>query len=356
MKKKSILLIIGITVILILVIIKLSSNKKKIEAGKVMVDRSHIPVTVNTETVKMMDMNSTIIRPATISPNERATISPSMPGKLERFDVELGTKVTKGQIIGKIDTKTYDVQLRNAQLAADKMKADFNRNKTLYEGNALSESQYLDSKYGMEAKQLEADQLKQQIDESYIKSPLNGIITDKQHVSGEFVGGGTPLATVEDVNQFKVFIYVNESEVRFIKLGEIVHIKSDVFPTEDFKGKVSYVAPSADNNFNYKIEILVNPRENKDLKSGAYVTVLLKSFVEGEKALQIPKKALVKGIKESYVFIQNGKYAEKRVVRLGRENGEYVEVLSGLKEGDIVVTDGQINIVDKSLIQSKGEK
>lgn len=353
MKSKNILIILAIVLLTGLTVYKLVSNKKKIEAGKVMVDRSHIPVSVNVEKVKMMEISTVINRPAVIQANEHANIAPQMPGKIESLTIELGSKVTKGQVIGKIDTKTYDIQLQNLELAAKKYATDFKRSKELYEGNALSESQYLDSKYGMEAKELEAAHLREQIEQSYIKSPLTGVITNKLQVAGEFIGAGTPVAIVQEVNILKVQVFVNESEVRFIHEGDIAQIKSNLFPEKEFSGKVSYVAPSADQNFNYQVEIKINPAENPELRAGGYINVLFNTQTKGEMVLQIPKRALAEGVKDPYVFVKKGDRAEKRIVRVGRENGEWIEIVDGLKEGEEVVTDGQINIVDKSLIETK---
>lgn len=355
MKKQGIIAIVIVIALTILVVVKLSGNKKVIEKSKQSVDRSHIPVAVNVESVKMLELNGDIIRPATVSPNETATIAASMSGKLESLTIQLGSHVTKGQTIGKIDTKTLDVQLKNLELSVAKMKTDFNRNKELYEGKALSETQYLDTKYGYEARLLELEQLKQQLSDSYIKSPLSGIITDKRNVAGEFIGAGTPIASVVDVDVLKIYVFVNQSEVRFIKMGQDATITASILSGKVFKGKVTYIAPNADNNFNYKVEIQVKAKENTALKAGTYVNVKFQTN-QNENVLQIPKRALVEGVKNAYVFVQNGNYAERRTIHVGRENGEYIEVLEGLKENETVVVDGQINIVDKSLIQVKGGK
>ncbi len=355
MKKKGIIAIVILGAFAVFAIVKLVSNKKELDKGKEVIDRSHIPVAVNLATAKSMEMSSVIVRPSIVEPNEKAGIASTMPGRLENFNIELGSKVTKGQSIGKVDTKTYDIQLKNLELAVSKFERDLKRNKELFEGSALAESQYLDSKFAYDSRKLEMEQLKQQISDSYIKSPLTGTIVDKRNISGEFIGAGTPIATVVDVNTLKIFVSVNESEVRFIKLGEKVNIKASVITDKTFSGKVTYVAPSADENFNYKIEIQVNVKENKELRAGTYVNVYFETNAT-DIALQIPKKALVEGIKNAYVYVLNGDKAERRTIKVGRENGEYIEVVDGLKEGERVVIDGQINITDNSLIQSKDTK
>jgi RND family efflux transporter MFP subunit len=352
MKKKGLIAIVIFVAFAVFAVVKLVSNKKILSKGKEVVDRSHIPIAVNVEDVKMMEMNSTISRPSVVQPNEVASIAATMPGRLSDFKVELGSKVSKGQTIGKVDTKTYDIQLQNLQLAVGKFERDYKRNKELYEGNALSESNYLDSKFAYESRKLEMEQLQQQINDSYIKSPISGTIIDKRNLSGEFIGAGNPIATVVDVDLLKIYVALNESEVRFVKLNQEVAISASVFPDKNFRGKVTYISPSTDENFNYKVEIQARVKENPALKAGTYVTVLFETNTK-DMALQIPKKALVEGVKNAYVYVQNGDKAEKRIIKVGRENGNYIEVISGLKEGEKVVVDGQINIVDNSLIQTK---
>lgn len=352
MKKSGIIAIIVIVAFTIFAIVTLAMNKSKIEESERFIDRSKIPVAVSIEKASKMELTKGISRPAVIEPNEIAGIAASMPGRLESFSIDLGTKVTKGQVIGKVDTKTLDVQRRNLQLMVDKMKTDHERNTELYEGNALSETQFLDSKFGYESRKLELAQLDQQISDSYITSPLTGVITDKRNVVGEFIGAGTPIAEVVEIDPLKIYVYLNQSEVRFISLHQEVNVTSVIFPDKVFKGKVSFISPNVDANYNYKVEIKISTKDYPELRSGTYTHVSFKAESE-ESVLQIPKKALVEGVKNAYVYIQEGDRAVRKSINVGRENGEYIEVVGGLKEGDRVVVDGQINIVDNSLIQAK---
>src|SRR5690606_13729889 len=125
-----------------------------------------------------------------------------------------------------------------------------------------------------------------------------------------------------------------------------------VNPGKTFVGKVTYIAPSVDRNYNYQVEVKIPAKDNAGLRAGTYVTAQLKTDTE-ESVLQIPKRALVEGVKNAYVFVQNGNRAERKDIHVGRENGEYIEVIHGLEEGEKVVVDGQINIVDNSLIQAQ---
>lgn len=355
MKTRNIVTIIIIVAFGIFVAIKLSSNKKVIDKNKEFVDRSTIPTAVNVTKVEKGTLDGLIIRPAVVQANEKATIAPSASGKIETLNIELGTRVSKGQVIGTIDTKTMKTQLQNLELNISKLKRDYERNQELYKGNAISETNLLDSKFALDSRMIEAEQLRQQISDGNIISPISGIITDKKYLKGEFISVGTPVATVVDVESLKVYIFVNENEIQYIQKGQTADITASVFPGKNFKGKVSYVAPTADENYNYKIEILVSTKENKELKAGTYVNVSFKATSDIP-TLFIPKRALVEGVKKAYVYIQDGNKALRKDIVVGQESGEKIQVVSGLKEGDLVVIDGQINIVTGSLIQTKEVK
>lgn len=355
MKKRNLIIIGIVAFVAIAMILKLSSNKKVIEKNAEVIDRTHIPVAVNVVKVESRKLAGVIMRPAVVDPNDKATIAPSASGKILSLNYELGTHVSKGQVIGSIDTKTLQTQLKNLELNIAKLKRDYERNQDLYKGNALSESNLLDSKFALESREIEAQQVRQQISDGNIISPLSGMITDKKYLAGEFISIGTPLATVVDVDAYKVFVFLNENEVKNVSKGQVVNITSRNMPGKTFTGKINYVAPTADDNYNYKIEIRISAKENKELIAGTYVNVEFK-VAQDSYALQIPKKALTEGVKKAYVYVKEGDKAVRKDIVVGREVGEYIEVVSGLKEGDLVVVDGQINIVNGSFIATKDNK
>ena len=126
-------------------------------------------------------------------------------------------------------------------------------------------------------------------------------------------------------------------------------ITSEVFPTEKFSGTINYISPQGDENHNYLVQLLISNHASK-LKAGQYVQVHFQND-EYKKALQIPQNALVDGFKNPYVFVVNGDKVSEQKLVLGKESGDYVEVISGLTKGEQVVVNGQINLVDGSLIQ-----
>lgn len=340
-----------ITIAIIVVIIgaisfQLAANKKKIDESKKVVDRSQVAVYVTTTNVALLPVSGNLTLPAVLEPKEKATISTGTQGKIETLNIELGSRVNKGQVIGTIDSKVKQINLQSTELTINKAKTDYDRNKDLLAGNAINETAVTDAKYNYENNQLQAAQLKQQIADARIISPISGIVTDKKLTAGEYVNMGTVIATLVDVNQLKTVVYVNEKDVYELKLGQLATVTTDVYPGKTFNGKIIYISPQGDDNHNYKVDVLL-ANGNAALKAGTYVKVEF-NLNKSANALQIPKKALGSGMKNPYVYVVEGKKAVLRKIVLGREIGENVEVLSGLNEGESIITEGIINIVDGS--------
>ncbi|MEZ4801703.1 MAG: efflux RND transporter periplasmic adaptor subunit [Gelidibacter sp.] len=346
MKTKRIITIIVILLIPIAIIFGLLKNKKTLDDNKKPVDRSDIPVNVAIDTVSYKAFVNNFSSAATLKSNEDATISAESSGKIVSLNIELGTKVSKGQIIGRIDITDKQQELEATNLSIKKLEDDYKRNKILVEGNATNANAVTDTKYELDAKKIEASQLKTEISKANIKAPISGIITEKDKVVGEYVSAGGTLGAIADVSKLKAEVYVPESLVFNIEKGQTVKVTSDVFSKEIFTAAITFISPKADENHNYLVELTLKNTNGKQLKSGMYVKVEFPGNSTNQELLMIPKSALTEGVKNPYVYVYNNGVAEERQLTLGADNGIYVEVNSGLKAGELVITSGQINLID----------
>jgi len=345
---KRILTIGAFGVIIGLIAFQLFRNKKKLESANVLIDRSHLPVAVNIVEAKIEGVSGSFSLPASLAPVEQVAISTSASGMITSLKAELGTMVRKGQIIGTIDIRETEQKLKVAELSLADLTSEYERNKILLQGNAINAKAVTDAKLNMESKASEVAQLKTQLGNATITSPINGIVSEKQLSIGEFVNAGTVIATVVNIDELKANVLVPESKVFTLKAGQKVAIIADAFPTESFSGIVTFITPQGDTNHNYLVQLLVNNKSTR-LKGGQYVKVNF-STPEVKPVLQIPQLALVDGIKNPYVYVIKDSIAVEQKILLGRELGESVEVLNGLSEGDQVVINGQINLVNGSYV------
>ncbi len=351
MKKKTIVIIASLVVVVLAIVLTLANNKRKINASKQTIDRSSVPVYVSTFHVEQLPIQGNLNVPAVLSPNEEASISASASGKIVSLHVELGSRVNKGQVIGRVDVKQKELNLKSTELNVEKLENDYERDQVLLKGNAATESAVTKTKYDYETNKIQADLIRQQIQDGNIVSPISGIITEKKLIAGEYVNTGAQIASVVDVSKLKAVVFVSESDVFKLKEGDPVNVSTEIFPGTIFKGKISFISPKGDDNHNYRVEIAVANNNSIRLKAGIYV---IAEFNVGgtSTALQIPKRALVEGVKNPYVFIAAGDKSLKRKISIGREVGENIVVLSGLQPGEQVITDGQINLIDGSKIET----
>ena len=348
MKKK--VIIISSTLLLVSSVgFVLSKNKKAIDAKNIIIDRSAIPVAVTVTKVSNQTVSGSLELPATLEPSKIADISATASGKISSLRIILGSTVGIGQIIGTVDTRQQQLNLKDAKEALTKAQRDFQLNKELFEGNAGTAQSVKDAERTLESARTKVSQFGQQLGDASIKAPISGIITAKSGEVGEYTNVGTTIATVVDVYNLKAVVFVSEKDVYRLKLNQTAVITADVLQGKIFNGKVSFISPVGDENHNYRVELSVN-NKSVVLKAGTYIKV---NFNLGKEvsALQIPKIALVEGTKNPFVYIVNIDKAEVRKITIGREFGEKVEVLSGLEEGDEVVVSGQINLTEGSKIK-----
>ena len=342
-------IIIGIIALLLVggMVYKLMQNKKIIDKNATPVDRTNVPVSVTTFDATYFPVSTDYALPAVLDINKSGIITATQPGKLASFTVEIGQHVSKGQLVGKIDSKQREIGIKSSDATIKKLESDIKRTEDLIAGDAAPANTINDLNYNLETVKIQKENYQQQIADNNIYAPISGIIVQKNANAGEFANPGTPLASIMDISVLKAIVYVSENNVYDLKIGQGAQITSAVFPDKITKGIIKYIAPKGDENHNYRVEVEI---PNSGYKAGTYVQVKF-SFKKPADALQIPKIALVDGVKNPYVYVVNGNTIAIRKIEVGEEVGQNIVVRSGLTAGEKVVTTGQINLTEKSKIQ-----
>ncbi|ADB39719.1 efflux RND transporter periplasmic adaptor subunit [Spirosoma linguale] len=338
-----------LVVVVLAIALTLSANKKKIDVSNQPVNRTNVPVSVAIETAQMQPVNTSMSLPAVLKPYEEAKLNAQMAGMISHLTIVLGAHVTKGQVVGQIDTKLTELNLQAAELSRQKLNQDYIRAKELQEGNAGLEVNTLNAKNSVDNAAIQVDQIRQQLANAKLIAPVSGIVTTKNLSAGEYVSPGVAIATITNVNPLKAAVFVNENQIYTLKPGQAASLTADVFPGRAFSGKILFVNPKGDDNHNYQVDLVVTNTADLALKAGTNVTVIFGNQTRTS-ALQISKRALVQDQKQLYVYLAAGNRAKAVSIATGRELGDRIEVLSGLRVGDQVVVSGQINLRDGSPI------
>ncbi len=229
----------------------------------------------------------------------------------------------------------------STQLALEQQQEtyDITANTIVNENKATGELSVEQAMASRDSLMVQMDITQKMLDDASVYAPMSGVISFKGVNEDEYVSSQKPAYTIVDMDTVLVSVKVSEKIINNINKGDEVEVYISTIQDEPFIGTIKTISPVADQTSTYPIEIEIqNP--NHTIKPGMFTTV---SFVlESENdAIVLPVEAVLSNVKEKYVYVDNNGVAEKVVVETGINNGEYVEITSGLEVGDNVITKGQ---------------
>jgi membrane fusion protein (multidrug efflux system) len=350
MKTKYIVYIILASAI-VLIIFRLASNKKKINEknNPAPVKPVLVPVKVASASNKIQEVS--IMKTGSVAPLKEAKVLVASSGTLLQVKFSLGQHVTRGQMLAMTDTRTQQLELQKAETSAAKLRSDLQIYTELLGGNAATRQQVENIRQDYLNATNQVNQARKSLADSHIKAPIGGVIATKPVEQGIYVSLGTEIACIVDLSSVKVQVNLTETEVYQIKLGQQVKITTDVYPGKSFSGKVGFISPQADQAHSYLAEIQIENSRSEALRSGTFVYVDF-SKKNAQRILVIPREALTSSLRDATVYVVQNGVAKLKNIKVGAEMGSFVAVVSGLVEGDLVVTSGQINLRDGSQVST----
>jgi RND family efflux transporter MFP subunit len=327
---------------------KLISNKEKVEA-KVYRPDPEQKVGVRTAKAEMRDLSQETQFLGSFSPNRQVEIRPQAGGEVIQLPIENGQTVRAGQLLAKLDDEQLRYQLEALQVSLEGYHNDLRRYEALVKGDATPAVNLERTQLNIRSTEAQIKQLKKQIANTTITAPFAGIITSKSVEKGSVVSVGSPILTITDIASLKLVVNVPEKAINQFRVGGAIPLQTEVYPQAAFPGKITMVSAEGDAAHNYPVEITVQNSTEHPLKAGMYGTIANVSELK-EQTLAIPRQAIVGSTKQPQVYlIEDGK-AVLREVSIGATTNEYYEVTKGLKAGDQVVTSGQINLRNGTLV------
>jgi RND family efflux transporter MFP subunit len=344
MKLKTFIISLVAIAIIGLMAMQLFANKAEVDSKKT-VNTEQVNIAVSVATAEMQAISGKLNLVGTAMPDKEVIVAAEASGKIVQVNFKMGDFVNAGSILAKVDDTYKRLAFETAQLNYDKYNEDYERYQTLRKGDAVTETQLRDMKMAYENAKIQLENAKKQLEDTKIVAPFSGYITSKNTELGAFVGMGTPIAGIADIAQLKVTLSVSESNVYQLQKGQTVNVSTDIYPEINYKGSVTNISPKGSNSHTYPIEIMIANNSKNPLKAGTYVNVQVDLGEDG-KALMIPRDAIVSSVKDPSVYVVNNGIAQLTKITIGQNYGDYLAVSSGLKSGDQVVTNGQINLSD----------
>jgi Cu(I)/Ag(I) efflux system membrane fusion protein len=184
-----------------------------------------------------------------------------------------------------------------------------------------------------------------------LRSPFTGTVLERDVAEGQFVGADTPLLSLADLSRVWVLADVYEMDVSRVRVGDPVRFVAQALPDHPFDGRVDFVYPTVSNETRtVKARVRLDNRGGL-LKPGMYGRVLLTG--RGAPTLVLPSEAVVNTGEQRYVFLVHaGGHFEPRLVTVGQQDGDDVQILSGVAAGDTVVASASFLIDSESRLKA----
>ena len=350
MLKKALYIIIPLAIIAI-VVIKLKNNKEITQSKVYQYDKEQA-INVQADTLQIENVNAEFSYSGTFEPNMETKISAEIQGKINEVLVDVGSVVNKGQSLVLLDNSLLKLQLQTIEVQIEGLEADVNRYTILAKADAIQGVQLEKAILGVKSAKVQKATLVEQINKTTIKAPFNGVVTAKISEEGAFAAPGVPLLQITDITNLKFSVNVPENELSQFKLNQSYSLTVDAYSEILLTGKATMIGSKANMGSSFPVQFSVNNTSDLKIKSGMFGKVIFKNDIQ-EKGIIISSSAIVGSENQPQVYlIKNGKAILQNIVISKKIRNKSV-VSSGLKTGDVIVTNGFINLFDGANVTVK---
>lgn len=272
-------------------------------------------------------------------------ISSEEGGKIKEVLKDKGAYVKTGDLILNLDFEVLKANMDAAKSQFDLANMNFEKASKVYKDNAISEANYLQTKYQLDAAKANYDLAKARYEKAFIKAPFNGFINEKFIEVGEIVLPSSPLVSLINTSRIKIVAGVPENYINQIRDNEEVTIRFKDLGNEERKGRVNFVSKTiVTTNRTFQIEVVLD-NSNGKIKPELNADVYIKRK-EYDEVFIIPAEILTNTEKGYCVYVEKNGIAELRVVEILNRTGNKVAVKTGLKNNENLIVVGFQNLVD----------
>ncbi len=311
-------------------------------------------------TVERRDIRRELEMTGDVAPSFEVEIKPEVGGKITRLHVAVNDTVERGQLVAEIDDSDLrtekaaaETDIAGAQLTVERTRRDFERTRGLFERELASTEQFDNDRAefdlamnAFESTQRRLDQIEERIRKTRIEVPASGTVLDVPVLEGQVVveaasvNSGTTLMKIADLSQLLVQTHINQVDAAALRLGQHADLRSEAFPEEEMHAEVTFIAPIAtpkNNIKGFEVELAIR-RAPERLRPGMTVSVTV-PVEEVQNVLAVPVAAVFRRPADDVkiAYVHGDRRAEERLIDAGVSDLFFVEVRSGLNEGDVVL-------------------
>ena len=360
MKKRIIFAILGLVILVaILAGIKFLQIRAMIDQGKKFVPP---PETVTTAMVKADSWENALTAVGTLTAVQGVNISAELAGKVVKIDFESGTTVKKGALLISQDTSSEEAQLPGLEAQVTLTRTILERDAKMLEKKIISQADYDTALANYDQARAQVANIRATIAKKTFRAPFAGRLGIRQVNLGQMLREGDQIVTLQTLDPIYADFSIPQQQFGRLHPGLPARVTSDALPGTVIEGRVTAINPLIDaDTRNIKVRATLANR-NEQLRPGMFVNVAVGLPVQ-QKVLTIPATAVLYNPYGDSVFVvaddkehKGGKALSQQFVRLGEKRGDFVAVISGIKEGEVIVStgvfklrNGQSAVIDNKL-------
>jgi membrane fusion protein (multidrug efflux system) len=313
-------------------------------------DDAKTPVPVEVAAVSEGSVSAYTSSTANLVAENEVKVLSEVEGRVLTLRVEEGDWVKNGQVLATLVRDDQAIAFKKAQLQETNARAAFDRATELVERELISREEFDKLSIDYEIAQQELAEAEWALKKTTIIAPFSGRITARMTQLGQHVRPGDELFQVTDFDPLVARIYLPERDVLGLVEGQDVQIRLDAATEVYFAGRIRQISPVVDTSTG-TVKVTVEATEPPEqVRPGSFVTVNIVRVTHSD-ALLLPREAVLRELQKAHVYVAEDDVAEKRAVTLGLEEGELIEVLSGVAAGDRVIVTGQGGLKDGSAVK-----
>ena len=318
---------------------------------KAMSSREAPAVTVSTTTARSEEWQPELTAVGTVRAHRGVEVSTEIAGMVLNIYFKSGQDVQKGQVLVQLNADVDTALLNSLKAQAELARTTFRRDKRQFAIKAVSQAALDISEADLKSKEASVKQQTAVVDKKTIRAPFSGRIGIRTVNPGQYLKAGDPIVTLQSIDLVYVDFLLPQQEIARINDGQTVIVKIDTYPGRIFTGKITAINPEVDiQTRNIKVEATIENPEH-ELLPGMFTTIEINAG-EKKQYITLPQTAVAYNPYGETVFVvsapekgRNGKQIAKQTfVTTGPRRGDQVAILEGVKEGDIIVTSGQLKL------------
>ncbi|WP_111309199.1 efflux RND transporter periplasmic adaptor subunit [Confluentibacter sediminis] len=347
MKKRYLIYAAIIIGIITLIVYRVLENKKTNGRGNE--KRTPSIMAVQGEVLKSQKFDDNLLLSGTLESNEEINIRSEISGVVESINFEEGAKVSKGQVLLKVNDIELRARLSKARTVQQLASENQRRAKLLLEKQAISQEEFDVSNADFESARAESELIAAQLYKTTVRAPFSGTIGLRSISKGSFVTPETPIATLVNTSQIKITFSIPAKYVSQIKVGNpLTFATSD--SREEHTATIYAMEPQVDiATRTLKIRAIVDNKEGK-LYPGTFANVTLPLETVND-ALLVPTEALIPIQNGKVIFVSKNGKAQEVEVESGTRTDSLIRILSGIKAGDTILTSGVMSLKNGTAVK-----